>query len=111
MPFYVTDEDVAQYASQIAAEGPIEILMTHGCPVGLADRTEKGNHGGQRCFLKAFQTIGPQVHVCGHLHVAQEHVLKDGRRVLNVGATPSGSVVVIETSNSHLTARLEHFRP
>lgn len=111
MPYYVTDEDVAGYAAMIAAQGPVDVLMTHGCPVGLADRTEKGNHGGQRCFLKAFQAIGPQVHLCGHLHVAQEHVLKDGRRVLNVGATPDGTVAVIETDGGALTARLERFDP
>ncbi|MDR3633811.1 MAG: metallophosphoesterase family protein [Isosphaeraceae bacterium] len=107
LPYYVTDEDVAAYAAKIAADGAVDILLTHGCPVGLADLTEKGNHGGQRCFLKAFQTIGPRVHLCGHLHVAQEHVLKDGRRVLNVGATPSGSVVLIDASAGSLTARLE----
>lgn len=111
LPHYVTDDDVAGYAAAIAAAGPVDILMTHGCPVGLADRTEKGNHGGQRCFLKAFQAIGPRVYICGHLHVAQEHVLKDGRRVLNVGATPAGSVVVIETGDGGITARLETFRP
>lgn len=110
LPYYVTDDDVAGYAAAIAGQGTVDVLLTHGCPVGLADRTEKGNHGGQRCFLKAFQTIGPQVHLCGHLHVAQEHVLKDGRRVVNIGATPDGSVVVIETGESGLTVRLEQFR-
>lgn len=107
LPFYVTDEDVARYAAQIKAHGPVDILLTHGCPVGVADRTEKGNHGGQRCFLNAFQTIGPTVYLCGHLHVPQEHVLKDGRSVINIGATPSGSVAVIEASEGALAARLE----
>ncbi len=107
-PYYVTDEDVARFASAIAEHGPVDIFLTHGCPVGMADRTEKGNHGGQRCFLKAFQSIGPRVHLCGHLHVAQEHTLKDGRRVLNVGATPAGSVVLLETNAAGLQARLEH---
>jgi Icc-related predicted phosphoesterase len=109
MPFYVTDEDVAAFASRIKAGGPVDVLITHGCPSGVADRTVKGNHGGQRCFLKAFQEVGPQVYLCGHLHVAQEHVLKDGRRVINVGATPSGSVVVIESTGDGLAARLDRF--
>ena len=30
------------------------------------------------------------------VHVAQERTLKDGRQVVNVGATPEGAVVVIE---------------
>jgi hypothetical protein len=49
------------------------------------------------------------VHLCGHLHVAQERVLKDGRKVINVGATPEGSVAVLETSGAGLVARLERF--
>jgi Icc-related predicted phosphoesterase len=110
-PFYVTDEDVAGFATQIAAQGAIDVLMTHGCPIGMADRTEKGNHGGQRCFLQAFQATGPKVHLCGHLHVAQEHRVKDGRLVLNVGATPAGSVVVLESAGEGLSAAVERFQP
>jgi uncharacterized protein len=95
-PYYVTDEDVADAAAQIAGAGPLDILLTHGCAVGLADLTPSGRHGGQRCFLEANKSIAPRLHLCGHLHVAQERILKDGRRILNVGATPEGSVVVIE---------------
>ena len=107
LPHYVTDADVAGAAERIARAGPVDILLTHGCPVGLADLTPKGNHGGQRCFLDAFHKIGPRLHLCGHLHVPQERLLKDGRRVINVGATPEGSVVVIEANESGLAARLE----
>lgn len=106
-PHYVTDDDVAAAAAKI--EKPLDVLMTHGCPVGLADMTPKGNHGGQRCFLDAFHNVAPRVHLCGHLHVAQERALKDGRHVLNVGATPEGSIVLLEAQGSELTARLDQF--
>jgi Icc-related predicted phosphoesterase len=109
LPHYVTDDDVADAAARIARAGPIDILLTHGCPVGLADRTLKGNHGGQRCFLEANKTIAPRVHVCGHLHVAQERSLKDGRQVLNVGATPEGTVAILERAGGVLKARIERF--
>ena len=108
-PFYVTDEDVADAAGRIASTGPVDVLLTHGCPIGLADRTPRGTHGGQRSFLVANQAIAPRIHLCGHLHVPQERTLKDGRRVLNVGATPEGSVVVIEVGGSGPVARLERF--
>ncbi len=109
-PFYVTDEDVLGLADRIARRGPLDLLLTHGCPLGMADRTPGGQHGGQRCFLEANKRIAPRVHLCGHLHVAQQYRLKDGREVLNVGATPTGSVVLIEVSQDHeLTARLDHF--
>ena len=110
-PYYVTDEDVADAAARIAAEGRVDILLTHGCPVGLADRTPRGTHGGQRCFLHAFQTVEPLVHLCGHLHVAQEHQLSDGRKVINVGATPRGSAVVVEAIGAEVRATLVRFKP
>lgn len=109
LPHYVTDADVAGFAARAAANGPVDVLLTHGCPVGLADLTPSGRHGGQRCFLDAFRAVGPRVHVCGHLHVAQERALKDGRRVLNVGATPAGEVVVVECRDGVVTARPERF--
>lgn len=96
LPCYVTDPEVAQWASSIARQGPVDILLTHGCPVGLADLAPSGRHGGQRCFLEAFQTISPRIHLCGHLHVPQERELKDGRKVINVGATPQGNITVID---------------
>jgi Icc-related predicted phosphoesterase len=110
-PYYVTDDDVAAAAARIAAEGGADILLTHGCPVGLVDRTPRGIHGGQRCFLQAFQTVAPRVHLCGHLHVAQEHLLSDGRKVINVGATPRGSAVVVETEGAEVRAALVRSRP
>ena len=108
-PHYVTDDDVSSFADRIARSGPVDILLTHGCPVGLADLTPSGRHGGQRCLLEANKTIVPRLHLCGHLHVAQERTLKDGRRIINVGATPEGSVVVIESDPglAALEARLE----
>ncbi len=109
-PFYVTDEDVARFAAKIAGTGPVDVLLTHGCPIGMADRTPSGRHGGQRCFLEAFETIRPRWHLCGHLHVAQEKATKDGRVVLNVGATPQGEVVLIEADGDRLLARRERFR-
>jgi Icc-related predicted phosphoesterase len=110
LPHYVTDEDVANFAHRIVEQGPVDVLLTHGCPIGLADRTPKGTHGGQRCFLEAWHAIAPRVHFCGHLHVAQERSFPDGRQVINVGATPDGSVALIESDGQDLTCHLERFR-
>jgi Icc-related predicted phosphoesterase len=106
---YVTDAEVAAYAAAIKASGPVDVLITHGCPVGLADLTPTGRHGGQRCFLDAFKTIEPQLHLCGHLHVAQERTLKSGARVINIGSTAEGSIAVVEfdPAKKALAARLE----
>ena len=96
LPYYVTDSEVAQWASTIARAGPVDVLLTHGCPVGLADLTASGRHGGQRCFLDALKVVSPRIHLCGHLHVPQERELKDGTKVINVGATPQGNITVID---------------
>jgi uncharacterized protein len=106
---YVTDTDVAEWAQGISRQGPTDILVTHGCPAGLADLTPSGRHGGQRCFLEAFKTVAPRLHLCGHLHVAQERILKDGRKVINVGATPQGSIAIVEfdTRTRTLTSYLD----
>jgi uncharacterized protein len=108
-PHYVTDADVALAATRIAQAGPVDILLTHGCPIGLADLTPAGRHGGQRCFLDAFKTIAPRLYLCGHLHLAQERVLKEGRKVINVGATPEGSIVIVDfdPTRKTLDAKLE----
>jgi uncharacterized protein len=108
-PHYVTDADVAEWASAVARAGPVDVLLTHACPIGLADLTPTGRHGGQRCFLEAFNSIKPRLHLCGHLHVAQERSLKDGRKVINVGATPDGSIAVLDfdAERKTLEAKLE----
>jgi uncharacterized protein len=108
-PYYVTDSDVADAATRIRDAGPVDILLTHGCPIGVADLTPTGRHGGQRCFLDAYKTVAPRLLLCGHLHRAQEHRLKDGRCALNVGATPEGTIVVVDFDSKERTldARLE----
>jgi uncharacterized protein len=107
--YYVSDDDVAQAAARIVQSGPIDVLLTHGCPIGFADLTPTGKRGGQRCFLEANRQIAPRIHLCGHVHVPQQWTLKDGRQILNVGATPEGSVVLIDSDRMGLVARLERF--
>lgn len=95
-PFYITDEEVDEAAMRLAAEkSPIDVLLSHGCPSGVADLTYQNRHGGQRCFLRAFQLARPRVYLTGHLHMAQEHRTKDGLIVRNVGQTPKGDATLL----------------
>lgn len=94
-PYYITDEEVLAIAEGLAGKG-VTVLITHGCPVGLADETPTGKHGGQRCFLDAFKIIQPRLHLCGHLHRPQLRQLKSGQIVLNVGTTALGDYAVVE---------------
>lgn len=103
LPHYVTNEDVAVWAASLAAGPPIDVLLTHGCPLGIADRTPSGRPGGQRCFLDLLKTVRPRVHLCGHLHVAQRRDLSGPPTgVLNTGALPRGDYVLVETAPNEL---------
>ena len=100
LPHYVTDEDVAEWGSGLASGLPVDVLLTHGCPLGVADRTPSGRPGGQRCFLDLLKAVRPQVHFCGHLHVAQRRDLSDPpAAVLNTGSLGNGHYVVLEKNN------------
>jgi len=89
MPYYVTDEEVLGIAESLKGK-TIDVFLTHGCPVGLADLTPTNTHGGQRCFLEAFKLIRPRLYLCGHLHRGSSRQLKDGGLIVNVGYTRQG---------------------
>lgn len=96
-PYYITDEEVLSIAQRLEGKN-VTVLVTHGCPIGLADETPKGTRGGQRCFLDAFKIVNPKVHLCGHLHKPQLRQLKSGQTVLNIGTTALGDYAVLEIS-------------
>ena len=96
-PWYIADDEVAEAAEKLD-EDEIDILITHGCPIGLADLTPTGRHGGQRCFLKAFQVIQPRLYLCGHLHRKSFHQTKNGELIVNVGFTKEGDYAVFKQS-------------
>jgi Icc-related predicted phosphoesterase len=99
LPHYVTDEDVAAWAETLSSGPSVDILLMHGCPMGVADRTPSGRPGGQRCFLDLLQKVRPQVHLCGHLHVAQRRDLADPPSiVLNTGSLRDGHYVTLSRS-------------
>ncbi len=101
-PYYITDEEVLAIASRLANKG-VTLLLSHGCPIGLADETPKGTHGGQRCFLDAFKIVNPKAHLCGHLHKPQLRQLKSGQIVLNVGTTALGDYAVLDVAPEQVT--------
>lgn len=45
-----------------------DILITHGPPYGILDKTIRGEHVGCEELTKAVEMIQPKVHVFGHIH-------------------------------------------
>lgn len=105
LPWYITDEEVASWVSQ-AGDAPLPLLITHACPVGVADLTPSERHGGQKCFLEAFRRLQPQVYLCGHLHRQQFHRTRAGQWVINVGFSQEGDYVLLRSEGSSLS--VEH---
>ncbi len=104
LPPYVTDDEVRAWAARLAGRG-VDVLITHECPVGLADRTPAGFPGGKRVFREVFETVRPRLHLCGHLHRFQRADLPDGRGVLNCGDGGKGEGWVIEWERGSWEAR------
>lgn len=96
-PYYITDEQILHAARSIERKG-VQILVTHACPVGLADVTPKGTHGGQRSLLDAFKIVQPLCHLCGHLHRPQMRTLKSGQIVLNAGFGAQGDYALLDVT-------------
>jgi uncharacterized protein len=108
-PFYITDQEVDEAALRLTGAG-VDILLTHGCPSGVADLTWQNRHGGQRCFLRAFQAAQPRVYLTGHLHRAQEHRTKGGQVVRNIGQTPKGDAALLSWDDGELKVEPFQFR-
>jgi len=100
-PWYITDEEVAEAASALRDKN-VDILITHGCPIGMADLTPTGGRGGQRCFAQAFKVVQPKLHLCGHLHRKSVYQTKDGKFVFNIGYSREGDFLLIHLNEGKL---------
>ncbi len=61
----------------------IDVLVTHGPPAGVLDRTAAGMDVGCADLLDAIARVRPKVHVFGHIHEAYGLVVKDGTTFVN----------------------------
>jgi predicted phosphohydrolase len=48
----------------------VDVLITHGPPEGILDRTNRGDLAGCRDLLKRVWEVKPRLHVFGHIHEA-----------------------------------------
>lgn len=64
-----------------------DILVTHGPPRGILDRTFRGEHVGCDDLLREVtERIRPRLHVFGHIHEDAGLIERDGIRFVNASA-------------------------
>ena len=60
-----------------------DILITHGPPQGILDKTRRGVNAGCYDLMKRVKEIKPQLHAFGHIHEGYGQVEKDGTIFVN----------------------------
>jgi Icc-related predicted phosphoesterase len=61
----------------------VHVLITHGPPFGVLDRTARGEAVGCEELLAAVARVRPRLHVFGHIHEAAGRVERDGTTFVN----------------------------
>ena len=64
-------KNVATQASAIPSFPKVDIIMTHGPPKYVLDRTRDGDSGGCEHLRRAVQRAKPYLHCFGHIHHAR----------------------------------------
>ena len=60
-----------------------DILITHGPPMGILDKTRRGDNAGCYDLMKRVEEIKPKLHAFGHIHEGYGQVEKDGTIFVN----------------------------
>jgi Icc-related predicted phosphoesterase len=56
----------------------VDVLITHGPPRGILDKTSTNKHIGSKALLGALNKIKPKVHVFGHVHFSYGEHYEEG---------------------------------
>jgi len=67
----------------IAIPENIDVLITHGPPFGILDKTVRGEKVGCQDLLAAIKRIKPKFHIFGHIHEDYGTVTKDETTFVN----------------------------
>ncbi len=79
--FYATDE---QLAEACAAIPPVDVLVSHGPPLGFGDRLWNGGRAGSQALLDRLDADPPRVCVFGHIHEDHGRWTREGCELANV---------------------------
>lgn len=61
----------------------VDVLITHGPPQGVLDRTYDGRHVGSPWLTQTAERVRPRVHAFGHIHEARGIAVRHGTTFVN----------------------------
>lgn len=73
--------DIRRYWDRIPAD--TDILVTHGPPMGVLDKTTRGEYVGCEELRLAIERVKPKIHVFGHIHEAYGEIQQGETLYLN----------------------------
>ncbi|HEV3440701.1 MAG TPA: metallophosphatase domain-containing protein [Gemmata sp.] len=77
----------------------VDVLITHGPPEGILDKTMRGDFVGCRDLLSRVLEVKPRLHVFGHIHEAAGQLTIEDTIFVNASAEPRvGTGIVVELS-------------
>ncbi len=84
------DLSEAQAEALLATSPKVDILVTHSPPLGVADRSSRGDTLGSTAIRAAIERLQPRLAIFGHIHDSwgQEGLI-GATRCVNLGPTPN----------------------
>jgi len=94
-----TEEELDQKFQQIPAG--TQILISHGPPKGILDRTARREHVGSQALLGRIREVKPRIVIFGHIHEAYGMIEEHGTIFMNasscdLGYRPINKPVLVE---------------
>jgi len=68
LPSWAFHADDDELAKRCAAIPQVDVLISHGPPLGIGDRLARGGHAGSIALLARLEQVPPRVCVFGHIH-------------------------------------------
>ncbi|MDH3648610.1 MAG: metallophosphatase domain-containing protein [Saprospiraceae bacterium] len=86
-------EEIKKYWDRIPDD--VDILITHGPPLGILDETSLGHHVGCQDLLNSLSRVRPRLHLFGHIHESYGVLERDGTTFVNASFGNGNSPVVV----------------
>lgn len=84
-------KDISKHWDRIPKD--IDVLITHGPPLGILDETMRGECVGCEDLLDRVNTVKPKHHIFGHIHEGYGSLSKNGTQFINASILDAGYVI------------------